>query len=332
MAQPHLQPTPPPLPTVFVSHGAPLFAIEPGSSGPALRAWGSTLPADLRAVVVMSPHWMTPRPTVMSTPQPDTWHDFGGFPQALYALHYPAPGHPALAAELVSALQAAGLDALADAKRPLDHGAWVPLRHLLPQAQVPVVQVALPRGFGPREVYAMGQALAHLRHQSVLVLGSGSMTHNLAEFFGEHREAAPYVGEFSRWVERRLVAGDTEALWDYRSRAPHALRAHPSEDHFLPLFFALGAAGAQARPHYLSWEVMYSILAMDSFTLQYAPAEGGRFALRPVVFAGSPLLVTNDCAPWKGHSRLGCVLRVFYALSARVVCVGSYFFDSNSCC
>jgi 4,5-DOPA dioxygenase extradiol len=256
------------LPSLFVSHGAPLFAVEPGTTGPALQAWGATLPTALRGIVIMSPHWMARSPAVMTTAQPETWHDFGGFPPALYALQYPAPGNPALGQEVMGLLQAAGLTAKADDTRPLDHGTWVPLMHLLPQAQVPVVQVALPLGWGPREVYAMGVALAGLREQGVLVMGSGSMTHNLAEFFGGERAVAPYVTEFSRWIEVRLSAGDLESLFQYRSLAPHASRAHPTEDHFLPLFFALGAAGKEARPNYLSREVMYSMLAMDSFTLQ----------------------------------------------------------------
>ena len=256
------------LPTLFVSHGAPLFAIEPGISGPALQAWGAGLPADLRGVVVMSPHWMARAPAVMTTAEPTTWHDFGGFPPALYALNYPAPGSPALAAEVISLLQAGGVDAQPDSQRPFDHGTWVPLMHLLPQANVPVVQVALPARADPRQIYAMGQALQSLRASGVLVMGSGSMTHNLGEFFGGERAAAPYVLEFSRWVEARIQAGDMDSLLQYRTLAPHAQRAHPTDDHFLPLFFALGAAGPAARANYLTREVMYSILAMDSFALQ----------------------------------------------------------------
>ena len=181
------------LPSLFVSHGAPLFAVEPGVTGPALQAWGATLPADLRGIVIMSPHWMARSPAVMTTPQPETWHDFGGFPPALYALQYPAPGSPALGQEVMALLQAAGITAKADDTRPLDHGTWVPLMHMLPQAQVPVVQVALPLGWGPREVHAMGVALAGLRERGVLLMGSGSMTHNLSEFFGGERAVAPYV-------------------------------------------------------------------------------------------------------------------------------------------
>ena len=259
------------VPALFVSHGAPLFAMEAGSTGPALARWGQTLRknfASLRGVVVMSPHWMAPTPRVMTSAQPATWHDFGGFPPALYALQYPAPGSPALAHEVIALLQSAGMAAQGDAERPFDHGAWVPLMHLFAQADLPVVQVALPSQAGPAEVYAMGVALRSLRQSGVLVMGSGSMTHNLREFFGGEREPAPYVLEFSRWIEEALLRGDLAALQDYRRRAPHAARAHPTDDHFLPLFFALGAAGDDLRPDYLSREVMYGVLAMDAFALQ----------------------------------------------------------------
>ena len=259
------------VPALFVSHGAPLFAMEAGSTGPALARWGQTLRknfASLRGVVVMSPHWMAPTPWVMTSAQPATWHDFGGFPPALYALQYPAPGSPALAHEVIALLQSAGMAAQGDAERPFDHGAWVPLMHLFAQADLPVVQVALPSQAGPAEVYAMGVALRSLRQSGVLVMGSGSMTHNLREFFGGEREPAPYVLELSRWIEEALLRGDLAALLDYRRRAPHAARAHPTDDHFLPLFFALGAAGDDLRPDYLSREVMYGVLAMDAFALQ----------------------------------------------------------------
>ena len=262
-----------PVPVLYVSHGAPLFAVDAGETGPALTRWGQYLRAQfpaLRGVVVMSPHWMARTPQVMTGPQPATWHDFGGFPPALYQLQYPAPGAPALAQEVLTMLQAAGLAAQGDAQRPFDHGAWVPLMHLFPEADLSVVQVALPMGAGPAEVFAMGAALRGLRSQGVLVMGSGSMTHNLAEFFGGAREPAPYVLEFSRWIESALQRGDLNALLNYRSLAPHAERAHPTEDHFLPLFFALGAAGDDLHANYLSREVVYSMLAMDAFALQPA--------------------------------------------------------------
>lgn len=264
-------PSPAVVPALYVSHGAPLFAVDAGETGPALTRWGQGLRAQfpgLRAVVIMSPHWMARTAQVMTGAQPATWHDFGGFPPALYQLQYPAPGAPALAQEVLALLQAAGVAAQGDAGRPFDHGAWVPLMHLFPEADLPVVQVALPVRAGPAEVYALGAALRGLRSQGVLVMGSGSMTHNLAEFFGGAREPAPYVIAFSRWIESALERGDMQALLNYRSLAPHAERAHPTEDHFLPLFFALGAAGDDLHANYLSREVMYSMLAMDAFALQ----------------------------------------------------------------
>lgn len=259
------------MPALFVSHGSPMFALDAGSTGPALTQWGETLRAQypqLRGVVIMSPHWMAQNVHVMTNPAPATWHDFGGFPPALYQLQYPAKGDPALARDVLKLLQTAGIDAQADPQRPLDHGAWVPLMHVLPQADIPVVQVALPAHADARDVYALGQALQGLRDQGVLIVGSGSMTHNLREFFGGARQAADYVVEFSRWVEMQIQTGAIENLLDWQKRAPHALRAHPSDEHFLPLYFALGAGGAGAQAHYLSREVMYGMLAMDAFALQ----------------------------------------------------------------
>lgn len=264
------------LPTLFVSHGSPMFALDPGQTGPALRNWGESLQAlKPKAVVVMSPHWMARDATVMTGAQPETWHDFGGFPEPLYRLQYPAAGAPVLAQQVLQLLADAGVPTHADPQRPFDHGAWVPLMHLLPQANVPVVQVALPASFGPREVYAMGQALRGLREQGVLLMGSGSMTHNLREFFTgrpeQDAQAAPYVEAFSRWVEETLQSGDRERLFAYRELAPHAVRSHPTDEHFLPIFFALGAAGwgepGGSLPSYLTREVMYSYLAMDAFVL-----------------------------------------------------------------
>lgn len=258
------------LPVLFVSHGSPMFALEAGETGPALTRWGQALRQrhpGLRGVVILSPHWMAHGVEVMAHAQPPTWHDFGGFPPALYRLQYPAPGAPVLAQQVQARLAQAGIAAMLNPERPLDHGAWVPLMHLLPQADVPVVQLALPVDADARAVYALGQALQDLRSQGVLLVGSGSMTHNLREFFGGERQAASYVVEFSRWVEQQVQAGAIDALLDWQQQAPHALRAHPTDEHFLPLYFALGA-GAGSTPHYLSREVMYGMLAMDAFVLQ----------------------------------------------------------------
>lgn len=258
------------LPALFVSHGSPMFALEAGETGPALQQWGHALRAQfpqLRGVVIMSPHWMASKIEVMAHPNPPTWHDFGGFPPALYQLQYPAKGDPELAQTVVSLLDSQGFDATLNPNRPMDHGAWVPLMHLFPHADMPVVQVALPHTADARMVYAMGKALQKLREQGVLIVGSGSMTHNLREFFGGAHQAADYVVEFSRWIETHVQVRDMQALLDWHERAPHALRAHPTDEHFLPLYLTLGAGGEAARVEYLSREVMYGILAMDAFAL-----------------------------------------------------------------
>jgi 4,5-DOPA dioxygenase extradiol len=280
-----------------------MFAVEGGSTGPALQQWANglrTAHPELRGIVVMSPHWISHGVAVMTNPAPKTWHDFGGFPQALYELQYPARGDAALGQEVIGMLQQAGMDARADVARPLDHGAWVPLRIMFAQADVAVVQVALPVGAGPREIYQMGLALQALRSQGVLVMGSGSMTHNLGEFFGGQREAAPYVIEFSRWVESAVMRGEKTTLLHYAELAPHALRAHPSDDHFLPIFFALGAAAWGGEPacavDYLSREVMYGMLAMDAFALGTAPgfAAGPLPRRNAAPLGGSELHAVNE--------------------------------------
>lgn len=253
-----------------------MMALEPGETGPAWQAYGQQLRRqhDLRGVVIMSPHWMTARLAITSHPSPATWHDFGGFPEPLYALQYPAPGSPALAQTVQQALASHGLEAELDPERPFDHGAWMPLRFLLPDADVPVIQLSLPMTQGPAAIYALGHALQGLRRQGVLLVGSGSMTHNLQDFFGKRPErdspAEPYVKRFSLWVETVLESGDRDLLIHYREQAPDAVNAHPTDEHFLPLFFALGAAGwgdpGGPSLDYFVREVSCRYLAMDSIS------------------------------------------------------------------
>lgn len=258
------------IPALFVSHGSPMFALEPGTTGPALQQWARSLRGkfpSLRGVLVMSPHWMSPSIEVMSTPNPHTWHDFGGFSPALYRLQYPASGAPALAQRVGQLLKKAGMHVQLNDTRPFDHGAWVPLMHLLPKADVPVVQLSLPQQAQAADVYALGVALQSLRDEGVLLVGSGSMTHNLRDFMMGDGEQSAYVQEFSRWIEAQVVSGRIDALLNWQQSAPQALRAHPTDEHFLPLFFVLGAGGDNAQVEYLSREVMNDVLAMDSFAL-----------------------------------------------------------------
>ncbi len=230
------------LPSLFISHGSPMLALEPGESGPALARLAAELPRP-KAIVVVSAHWESHDLLVTSAPKPATWHDFGGFPQALYAVQYPAPGEPALAERLAAMLTEAGLPTDLDPKRPLDHGAWVPLSLMYPAADIPVVQVSLPSTLGPTFQERVGRALAPLRAEGVLLIGSGSITHNLGELNWRARDssAAPWALSFRDWMVEKLTANDSAALLDYRRQAPFAVRNHPSDEHLLPLYFARAA-------------------------------------------------------------------------------------------
>lgn len=232
------------LPSLFISHGSPMLALQPGASGPALARLASQLPRP-RAIVVVSAHWESRELRVGGAAQPRTWHDFGGFPPELYQVQYPAPGNPTLAADIIQQLSAANLPAQLDAERPLDHGVWVPLILMYPQADIPVVQVSLPSQHGPALQRQVGQALADLRAQGVLLIGSGSITHNLGEldWHAGPEQIEPWAQAFRDWVVEKLTEQDHAALQDYRRQAPHAVRNHPSDEHLLPLFFAEGAGG-----------------------------------------------------------------------------------------
>lgn len=253
-----------PMPSLFVSHGAPTFALAPGRAGAWLAALGRRLERP-RATVVVSPHWMTRGLKVTGAARPPTVHDFGGFDPRLYELSYPAPGDPELARELVALLGEAGWPASVDAERGLDHGAWVPLMHLFPEADVPVLQLSLPQGLDERRAHALGQALAPLARRGVLVIGSGSLTHNLYEFRQGMDEAADYAREFAHWVRDAVRATDVERLTHVMARAPHAQRAHPTTEHLLPLAVALGAGGGVRAATVLDGGIVHGVLSMDAF-------------------------------------------------------------------
>jgi 4,5-DOPA dioxygenase extradiol len=254
-------------PALFVSHGAPTFALDPGLLGPKLKQLGERLP-DLAALAVVSAHWQTDAVRVMQTAAPETLHDFGGFPEALYRLRYPAPGAPSHASDTVALLKAAGIEASLDDRRGLDHGAWVPLLYLLPKAQVPVYQVSMPFDLDARGALRLGKALKSLRQRGVLVMGSGSLTHNLGEIGLSDPNATRYAAEFTAWIRAHIEKRDLQALAEYRRRAPHAERAHPTEEHFLPLLVALGASGDGDAVTVLDGGMTYGVLSMESYVFE----------------------------------------------------------------
>lgn len=261
------------LPSLYISHGSPMTALHPGQVGERLAEMAASLPRP-RAIVIATAHWLAHQPSVGGAAQPQTVHDFFGFPRELFEIQYPAPGAPELADEVTQRLQQAGLAPRLDRGQGLDHGAWVPLRLLYPQADIPVVPLSIQPQLGPAHQYAVGRALAPLRAEGVLVIGSGSITHNLRDLragFSASNEA-PYVRPFIGWIEQKIKAGDLDALLDYRQQAPGAERAHPTDEHLLPLYVALGAAGEQANGRRIDAGVDRGLLAMDIYRFDGAPA------------------------------------------------------------
>jgi 4,5-DOPA dioxygenase extradiol len=257
--------------TLFVPHGAPTFATHPGEAGAALAQCATRLPTP-RAIVAVSAHWETEVPTVGVAAQLETIHDFYGFPRELYAIRYPAKGSPDAAREVAQALAAAGHDVDLDPRRGLDHGAWVPLRMMFPRADVPVVPLSIQPQLGPTHAWRVGRSLLPLRDDGILVIGSGNLTHNLGDYARVARgsgETPSYVREFADWMWSRLEARDLASLLDYRRAAPAAARAHPTEEHLVPFFVALGAAGDRCEVERIHAGVDDYVLAMDAFA--FAP-------------------------------------------------------------
>lgn len=254
------------IPTLFVSHGAPTLIQEDVPARDFLKQLGEDIGRP-SAVLAVSAHWETTAPTVATTERPETIHDFHGFPESLYRLSYPAPGAPALARRAAALLRQGGFTASEDPSRGLDHGAWVPLMLMYPDADIPVAQLSIQPTLGPAHHLAVGRALASLRDENVLVLASGGAVHNLRQLdWNRHGEPPDWVKQFDAWLAMRLEAGAVDDLVAYRERAPGARLAHPRDDHFLPLFVALGAAGADAKGRQLHSSHTHGSLSMTAFS------------------------------------------------------------------
>ena len=250
------------LPAIFVSHGAPTLPFDDVPARDFLRGLGKELGRP-KAIVAVSAHWDTEAPETSAPPTNDTIHDFRGFPRQLYALEYPAPSDGLLAREISGLLN--GFGARTDGGRGLDHGAWVPLMLMYPEADIPVVQLSVQSGRGAAHHIALGRMLAPLRAEDVLVLGSGGFVHNLGQIAPMGSQEPQWSRDFSDWMHDRLIAGDDEALAGYRSHAPHAALAHPSEEHLMPLFAAYGAGGKAQRLHA---SATFGSLRMDAYSFR----------------------------------------------------------------
>ena len=268
------------LPAIFLSHGSPMMALEPGVTGPFLQRLGATLDAHYprpKAILAVSAHSLAREPVLLGAATHQAVHDFGGFPDALYQLQYSPPGAPELATQVEARLRAAGLPVHLSDEGGLDHGIWSMLRFMRPQADIPVLPLAWVPNLPPAQQFALGELLASLADDGVLVMGTGSITHNLRRVFSGGRPAVDAVevaesAGFRRWMLERSAARDWDALFDYRRQAPAAVDMHPTDEHLLPWYVAAGTGGRAHAPQRLHDAVTYGCLGMDAYAFGPAAA------------------------------------------------------------
>jgi len=281
------------LPALFLSHGSPMIALEPGAAGAFMQRLGQAIDATFgrpQAILAVSAHTLARAPVLLAAARHEAVYDFGGFDPRLNRISYDAAGHPALAQRAAQCLASAGIavraqraaQCLASAgiavrqvpQGGLDHGIWTALRYVYPDASVPVLPLAFVPDASPAQQFALGEALAPLRAEGVLVLGTGSITHNLQRVFAGGLRTPPDALEtpegpdtraFRDWFVARSVARDWAALLDYRHRAPHAADMHPTDEHLLPWYVAAGAGGREAAPLRLHDSVTFGCLGMDAY-------------------------------------------------------------------
>jgi 4,5-DOPA dioxygenase extradiol len=263
------------LPSIFVSHGSPMIALEPGPAGAFMQRLGPAIDATFgrpKAIVAISAHTAARAPVLLAAPRHEAVYDFGGFDPRLYQMRYDAPGAPALAERVSALLANAGIAVHTLDQGGLDHGNWTALRYLYPAADIPVLPLAFVPSQSPVLQFALGAALAPLAEEGVLVLGSGSITHNLRRVFAggslhpdKNQPEIPESRAFRDWIAQRSSARDWDALFAYRERAPHAVDMHPTDEHLLPWYVAAGAGGREATPLRMHDSVEMGCLGMDAY-------------------------------------------------------------------
>ncbi|KAL2612205.1 hypothetical protein R1flu_023897 [Riccia fluitans] len=261
--------------TYFLSHGSPMLLCPEITGELASRNFLETFGekfARPKAILAVSAHWDTSVPTVSSMVKQDTIYDFGGFPRRLYSIKYDCPGSPAIAKRVVELLSAAGIEgAKMDSRRGLDHGSWVPFLLMYPEKDIPVLQLSVMNRRNAAYHYAMGQALAPLKEEGVVIMGLGNTTHNLRDIRMSHTgPPVAWAQTFDGWLKEALISKRYDDVVHYLEKAPHARTAHPTPDHFLPLIVALGAAGNNCDTEIIheSWEV--GTMSMASFAFHPA--------------------------------------------------------------
>jgi len=251
-----------------------MTALEPREAGAFMQRLGPAIDAVFgrpKAVLAVSAHTLARAPALLAAARHEAVYDFGGFDDKLYTLRYDAPGAPALATQVEALLRDAGIEVQRVEQGGLDHGIWTPLRYMWPLADVPVLPLAFVPDWNPRRLFDFGTALAPLAAQGVLVMGTGSITHNLRRVFARGLRADPNVPEipesaaFRQWMQQRSRARDWDTLFDYRRSAPHALDMHPTDEHLLPWYVAAGAGGRDHAPLRLHDSQTFGCLGMDAY-------------------------------------------------------------------
>lgn len=256
------------MPALFISHGSPMVAIQRGPYQDALAKFGREVRP--RAIVAISAHWGSGTTIgITGSERHDTVHDFGGFPPTLYGLRYDAPGSPELASHIVGLLRDCGFGTATANERGLDHGVWIPLRLMYPEADIPVVAMSVPLQLTPEELYRVGQALAPLRAEGVLILGSGGIVHNLrlVHYADPHAPVERWAAEFNRWFRDKVEQNKLADLFNYEAAAPHAQLAVPTFEHFAPVFVVLGASSETGQVTTIYEGFEYGNISMRSFAI-----------------------------------------------------------------
>ena len=262
------------LPPVFVSHGSPMIALEPGAAGAFMQRLGPAIDAAFgrpKAIIAISAHTAARAPVLLAAPRHEAVYDFGNFDPKLFTLRYDVPGAPALAEQTAALLATASIPVHVTSEGGLDHGIWTALRYLYPAADIPVLPLAFVPDQSPAQQFALGEALASLANEGVLVLGTGSITHNLRRAFSgglrgpRQQPEIPESKAFRDWMNAHGMARDWNALLDYRQLAPHAVDMHPTDEHLLPWFVAAGAGGRQDAPLRLHDSVEMACIGMDAY-------------------------------------------------------------------
>ncbi|WP_028563742.1 DODA-type extradiol aromatic ring-opening family dioxygenase [Paenibacillus pinihumi] len=250
------------IPSYFFAHGAPSIVLEHNGYTELMKNFAGETPKP-KAIVLFSAHWEQPVQTVSTADQYSTIYDFGGFQDELYRMTYPAKGEQALSSQIQELFAEHGIESQSDNERGLDHGAWAVLKLLYPEADIPVVALSVNRHLTNAQQYEIGKALSKLREQDVLIIGSGGTVHNLRRLDWRADGVDEWAGEFDNWLQSKLEAWDTEALFNYRELAPYAAEAVPTNEHFIPLLLAMGSGDAKRQAKLVHRSYQYGNLSLS---------------------------------------------------------------------